>query len=187
VNPATQVAAQNPGVIYSYKVPLKPGIYQVRVATRDDKTGKVGSGARWIEVPDLALKRLTLSSLLIGGQFIGSGQKQAGGEQMQFSVDRRFLRSSHLNFLTIIYNAARGSNGAPELEAQIRISRNGQAVVSSPLRKVATDATTDLARIVYGADIALQTLPPGRYRLQVNISDRIGHRDARGDIAFEIE
>jgi VWFA-related protein len=187
VNPFSHSGARNPGVIYSHKVPLKPGIYQVRVATRDDKSGLVGSAAQWIEVPDLANKRLTLSNLLVGGQFIGSNQKQAGGEQLQFSVDRRFLRGSHLNFLTFIYNAAPGPNAAPNLEAQIQISRDGKAVVTSPLRKVPTDATTDMARIVYGADIALQTLPPGRYRLQVNISDRIAGTSAAQQISFEIE
>ncbi len=188
VNPAAQSAAQNPGVIYSHKLPLKPGIYQVRVAARDDKSGKVGSAAQWIEIPDLAAKRLTLSSLLLGGQFIGSNQKQgAGGEQVQFSVDRRFRRASHLTFLTLIYNAARAANAAPQLEAQIQISRNGQAVVTSPLRQEPTEATTDLARIVYGADIALLTLSPGRYLLQVTISDRVAKTSATQQLSFEIE
>jgi hypothetical protein len=188
VNPSSQSELQNPGVIYSHKVPLKPGIYQVRVAARDDKSGMVGSDAQWIEIPDLAAKRLTLSSLLLGGQVVGSNQKQAaGGEQVQFSVDRRFPRGSHLNFLTIIYNAVRGNNGAPDLEARVQISRNDQAVITSPWRKVAADANTDLARIVYGGDFALQTLPPGRYRLQVDINDRIANVSASRDIPFEIE
>lgn len=187
VNPASPTAARNPGVIYSHKVPLPPGIYQVRVATRDGKSGLVGSAAQWIEIPDLAAKRLTLSSLLIGGQFIGSNQKQAGGEQMQFSVDRRFAYGAHLNFLALIYNAARTGTAAPDLEAQIKILRNGQAVVTSPVRKVATDANTDLARIVYGADIALRTLPPGRYLLQVTVSDRVAGTSALEEVSFEIE
>lgn len=128
---------------------------------------------------------------MVGGQFIGSNQPQAGAkgsEQVQFSVDRRFARGAHLNFLTVIYNAARsGNNGAPELEAQIQISRNGQAVVTSPLRKVPIDASTDLGRILYGADIALQTLPAGRYSLQVTISDRVAKTSAREQVSFEIE
>jgi hypothetical protein len=68
VNPLSdRVAVERPGVIYTNKVPLKPGLYQVRVAARDDRTGRVGSTARWIEVPDLAQKRLTLSNLMING------------------------------------------------------------------------------------------------------------------------
>jgi VWFA-related protein len=190
VNPsAAAAAAENPSVIYTHKLPLKPGIYQVRVAARDDKSGRVGSAAQWIEIPDLASKRLTLSSLLIGAQSVGSSEKQDATQngEVQFSVDRRFPRDSHLDFLTIIYNAARSNNGATDLDAQVQISRNGQPLITSPLRKVVTDANTDLVRIVFGADIGLQTLPPGRYLLQVNISDRIAKSNASRELSFEIE
>lgn len=191
VNPSAAAAAsENSSVIYTHKLPLKPGLYQVRVAAQDDQSGRVGSAAQWIEIPDLAAKRLTLSSLLMGVESIASRQQasaQTGEEQIQFSVDHRFRRASHLNFLTIIYNAARSNNGAPDLEAQLTISRDGQAVITSPLRKVVTDANTDLARIVFGADIGLQTLPPGRYLLQVNISDRIAKTNTSRELSFEID
>ncbi|HEX8845953.1 MAG TPA: VWA domain-containing protein [Pyrinomonadaceae bacterium] len=188
VNPlsADAKATSNPGVIYNHKLPLKPGIYQVRVAARDAASGRVGSAAKWIEIPDLASRRLALSSLLIGGQFVGSGQKQ-GSEQVQFSVDRRFTRGSHLNFLTIIYNAARDGNALPDLESQIQISRDGQTIVTSPLRKVSLDQGADMARIPYGADIALQNLPAGRYVLLVKINDRKASASATQLTTFDIE
>ncbi len=194
VNPLAEGrAVDNPGVIYSHKLPLKPGLYQVRVAARDDKSGRTGSAAQWVEVPDLASRRLTLSSMMVGGQFIGSSQKQATGgsvqEQVQFSVDRRFKADSHLNFLTIIYNAARGASGggAPDLEAQIRITRDGQTIVTSPLRKLAIDPGTDSARIPYGADIGLKSMPAGRYVLQVTINDRTAQTSATQQTTFEIQ
>lgn len=189
VSPSAQAnVIANAGVIYSHRLPLKAGIYQVRVAARDDQSGRVGSAAQWIEIPELSGKQLTLSSLLLGGQFIGSGQKRAGGqEQVQFSVDRRFARGAHLNFLTIIYNAARAGSGAPELEAQIKISRDGKAIVTSPMRKVGPEAGGDAARIPYGADIALQTLPAGRYLLQVTVFDRAAKSSAMQQISFEIQ
>jgi len=194
VEPLAEVkVGENPGVIYSSKVPLKPGIYQVRVAARDEKSGKVGSATRWIEIPDLSSRRLTLSSLLVGGQFIGSNQKQVNGdnasEQVQFSVDRRFARGSHLNVLTIIYNAAKGAGGAglPELEARIRISKDGQTIVTSPLRKLTIVQSADMARIPYGADIALQSLPAGRYLLEVMINDRVAKSSAVQSTTFDID
>jgi VWFA-related protein len=195
VNPLAEgrAAVEHPGVIYSYKMPLKPGLYQVRVAARDDKSGRVGSALQWVEIPDLASHRLTLSSMLVGGQFIGSSQKQAAGtsaqEQVQFSVDRRFKADSHLNFLTIIYNATRGASGAgaPDLEAQIKITRDGQTIVTSPVRKLVIDAGTDAARIPYGADIGLKSMPAGRYVLQVTINDRVAQTSATQQTTFEIE
>ncbi len=56
----------NSATIYNARVPLGPGLYQVRVASRDSKNGQVGSAQQWVQIPDLALHRLTLSSLLLG-------------------------------------------------------------------------------------------------------------------------
>ena len=185
VKPVQNASVHNPGVIYTHKLPMKPGIYQVRVAARDDQSGRVGSEAKWFEVPDLSSKRLLLSSLLVGGQFVGSGTNAAGGEQMQFSVDRRFAKGANLNFLTFVYNAV--SSPAPEVDAQIKILRNGRAIVTSPVRKVPIDASTDPARIVYGANIALQTLPVGRYLLEVTVTDRLARTSASRYVSFDIE
>jgi hypothetical protein len=184
VKPLQNTSVHDAGVIYTHKLPMKPGIYQVRVAARDETSGRVGSDAKWVEIPDLNSKRLTLSSLLVGGQFVGAGANTTG-EQMQFSVDRRFARGTNLNFLTFIYNA--GSKPAPELDAQIKILRNGQAVVTSPVRKVPIEAGSDPARVVYGANIALQTLPAGHYELGVTVTDRIAKTSASQHISFEIE
>ena len=185
VNPSTNTSVQHPGVIYSHKIPLKPGIYQVRVAASDEKSGRVGSAAKWIEIPDLASKKLTLSSLMLGGQFIGANQQTATGEQLQFSVDRRFPKGANLNFLTFIYNAL--ASPSPDLEAQIKIIRNGQAVVTSPMLKVPIDAATDPARISYGANVGLRALPPGRYMLDVTITDKLARASTSQQIGFEIE
>jgi hypothetical protein len=172
---------KDPTVLYSHKLPLKPGIYQVRVAARDDKSGRVGSAAQWIEIPDLSSKKLTLSSLLVGGQFIGASN-DAAQEQMVFSVDRRFREGSQLTFLTMIYNAA----NAPRLDSQIEILRGGQRIIASPVRPIVLDDKTDLARIPYGATVALRTLPPGRYVLRVTVNDRNANTSAVNQVLFEI-
>src|ERR1051325_10508304 len=53
-------------ILFTYPAKLEPGLYQVRVAARDDKGGKAGSAHAWIEVPDLTKKKLAMSSLLLG-------------------------------------------------------------------------------------------------------------------------
>lgn len=186
VKPVTEAHIEHPGVVYTHKLPLKPGIYQIRVAAQDAKSGRVGSAMQWIEIPDLASRRLTLSTLLVGGEFVGANQ--AGqSEQVQFSVDRRFRRGSHMNFMTFIYNSGKDQTGKPQLDVQITISRNGQVAVTSPVRPVPIDATADLARVLYGADIALQNLAVGRYVLGVKVNDRVGNTSASQQVMFEIE
>ena len=181
VSPVSATAtANNPTVQYTHKLPLKPGIYQVRVAARDEKSGRVGSAAQWIEIPDLSSKKLTLSSLLIGGQFVGSGQSSDG--QMVFSVDHRFPEGSQLTFLTMIYNAG----ASPKLDSQIEILRGGQRVIASPVRPVVIEDKADIARIPYGGGVALRTLPKGRYVLKVTVNDRNANTSAVSQIIFEV-
>lgn len=182
---ATRDAAS---VIYNYKAPLKPGIYQVRVAARDDQSGRVGSNMQWIEIPDLTQKRLTLSSLLVGGQFIGSaGDKKEADPQVQFSVDRRFKRSGHLGFWIFIYNTGRDAQGQPDVTAQVQIFRDTQAIVTTPPRKLSMAGMTDLSRIPYGGDFALSGLTPGRYILQITITDRVANTSASQRTSFTVE
>jgi VWFA-related protein len=185
VNPLTSTASaiKDPSVVYSHKLPLKPGIYQIRVAARDDKSGSVGSAAQWIDIPDLSLKKLTLSSLLLGGHISNSVQDKKG-EEVLFSVDHRFARESTLQFFTIIYNAST----APKLDAQIEIQRGGgQRVVASPILPVVVEQNTDLARIPYGANVGLKTLAPGRYILKLTITDRATNATATNQVVFNVE
>lgn len=177
---AQAAGPKDPSVVYSHKLPLKPGLYQVRVAVRDEKSGKVGSAAQWIDIPDLSSKKLTLATLLL------DDANKPQTQQVQFSIDHRFTRESHMTFLTLIYNAA-ATSGALNLESQIEILRRGQRVIASPVRPIPIEPNTDVARIPYGAGIALKTLPPGRYVLRVTVNDRNANGSAVNEILFDIE
>ena len=69
VKPRNDSEPDGSGIIYNQHTPMAPGIYQVRIAARDDKSGRVGSAMQWIVIPDLSTHQLTLSSLLLGGKF----------------------------------------------------------------------------------------------------------------------
>ncbi len=161
--------------IYNYRLPLKPGLYQVRIAARDGRGGNVGSATQWIELPDLRSKRLALSSLLVGVESIGANKPgdpaAAGAPQVQFSVDHNFSRNTPLRFVTFIYNASPSENGAaPDLDIQAHILRANRIIMTIPLRKVSA-ARQDPARIPYGDEIQLNSIPPGRYTLQIKVTD----------------
>jgi hypothetical protein len=166
----SRATAQDDSVtIYNYRMPITPGLYQVRVATRDSKSGQVGSAQQWIEIPNLSLRRLSLSSLLLGLQNVKSKETKgsaAGIPQVQFSTDHHFARNSRLRFITFIYNAARGQTGnsPPNISLQARVLRAGQVVKSSPMQQVSV-AAQDFARIPYGGEISLDSLPAGQYLL----------------------
>jgi VWFA-related protein len=170
--------AQNESAtIYNYRVVLRPGLYQVRIASRDSKSGQVGSAQQWIEIPDLSLRRLSLSSLLLGLQAVERVGTRAGADesqQVQFSTDHRFARDSRLRFTIFIYNAALSQDGKPRpnLWLQARILDAGRIVKSTPLKSVAVESQ-DLMRIPFGDEIALDSIPLGQYILEITVADQI--------------
>jgi hypothetical protein len=138
-------------VIYNYPSPLKPGIYQVRVAARDDRSGILGSAMEWIVIPDLSTRQLSLSSLIVGLENVTNKSAEAG--QIQWSVDKKFVQGSHLRFITFIYNGAQSVSN--NLAARVQIYRDGRAVISTPFKTVVPDRETDAGRIPFNAEIKL--------------------------------
>lgn len=196
---------QHHDIFYSYQTTLPPGLYQVRVAARDSKSAHTGSDIKWVEIPDLSTRRLAMSSLFVGERKkeTAGGQSEvqtktdagakpnAGGplSQVEMSVDRRFARTSHLRFLTYIYNASRGPSGniAPDVALQIQIFRDDQPVITNTLRKLSTDGLTDFTHIPYAAEVSLEGMPTGHYILQVTAIDRLVKASVSQRIDFIIE
>jgi VWFA-related protein len=171
VNPSTSSK-----VIYNQPSPLKPGIYQVRVAARDDRSGTIGSAMQWLMIPDLSQRQLALSSLIVGLESVGHNV-----ERVQWSIDRKFAPNSQLRFMTFIYN------GGADLVALVNVYRDGRAVVSMPAKKVVRNNTSDPNRIPFNSEINLTGLPPGRYILEVRVEDGTTHATAIQQTSFYIE
>jgi len=220
---STDVKSPPPdSVSYNHLSAIKPGLYQVRVAARDAKQGRSGSGFQWIEIPDLASKTLALSTLIVGerkleaeGQLRIDPSRPSGDkdplDQVRLNVDHHFTRTSHLRFLTFVYNAF-GANPvvptpespdgsqrnaamiptsanvtAPDLAVQVQVFRDNEPVITDPLHKVSVEGITDLSRVPYAAELRLDGLRPGRYVLQVTVIDRIAKTSASQRFTFEID
>ncbi len=177
---------QGSAVIYNYPTPLKPGIYQVRVAARDDRSGTVGSAAQWIVIPDLATRQLSLSSLILGPEVVGGGDKRQEG-RTQWSVDKIFAHGSNLRFMVFVYNAASSAGSPAVLSARAQVYKGGQEVISTPLKIVADGAQYDPARIPLTAGLDLRALQSGRYTLQVTIEDRATQKTISRQTTFSVQ
>jgi VWFA-related protein len=177
-------------ITYLDELNIKPGLYQVRVAARDER-GRIGTATQWIKVPNLSSHQLALSSLLIGerdaaGTATASNKVQS--QKAQLRVDRRFATASRLRFLTYVYNAARSAGSAsPQLEVHFEIFHNNQTIVSTTPRKIETTGIDDLDRIPYAGELSLFSMPRGHSILRVTVTDRVAGRSASQQVAIEIE
>ncbi|MET0626601.1 MAG: VWA domain-containing protein [Pyrinomonadaceae bacterium] len=188
LNPAVPVSEQQ--VVYSFSLALKPGLYQVRAAARDSGSGRTGSALQWIEVPELT-KQFAMSSLFVGERRAGQSPEGTKPEDVPRSVllnvDRRFARTSHIRFLTYVYNPAVGAASQPDVALQIQIFRDDQPVFTAPLTKLKAVGEAGQKTLPYMAELNLATFPPGRYVLQVTAIDRAGKTSTARRARFVIE
>lgn len=178
-------------ITFTYPVKLPPGLYQVRVAARDEKSGRIGSVHAWVEIPDLAKKKLTMSSLLLGErtQAMMTNVSNPGGvSPVALSASHRFGRESTLRFLLFVYNATLSpADQKPDVAVQVQVIRDDQPLITTALRKVGTDGVLDLARLPYAAEIPLSELLPGRYQLQVTLIDRVSKQSTTRTTHFDVD
>jgi len=177
-------------ITYSYPASLKPGLYQVRVAARDDKSGRIGSAFTWVEVPDLTSKKLTLSSLILAErtQSMMTNVSSPGDiVPLTQSASQRFRRQSNLRFVLFTYNTEPSAvDGKPDVAVQVQVLRDNQPVITTALRKINTDGVVDLARLPYAAEVSLENLTPGQYVLHVSVIDRLSKQSSTQETHFEV-
>jgi hypothetical protein len=177
-------------ILFAYPAKLTPGVYQVRVAARDDKGGKAGSAQAWIEVPDLSKKKLAISSLLLGERpqsTMTNVSNQANSSPVALSAGHSFKRESTLRFLIFAYNATLSpADQKPDIAVQVQVIRDDQPVITTALRKVNVEGVTDLERLPYAAEIPLAELAPGRYVLQVSLIDRVSKQSTSRQTHFDV-
>ncbi|MFL6214597.1 MAG: VWA domain-containing protein [Blastocatellia bacterium] len=193
------------GLLYNVTVPIKkPGAYQLRVAVRDVASAKTGSANQFIEVPDVAKKRLALSGLVVGGsdparqtrkrpvEVVNATEGKADDSDVESGPSVRVLRGGmHLNYGLAVYNATvTAASGRPQLEVQVRVLRDGKVIYTSQPTAVDLTGQTDWKQVVAGGKLQFGTqLEPGEYVLQVIITDRLAkekYNSATQWIDFEI-
>jgi len=177
-------------ITYTYPATLPPGLYQVRAAARDDKSGRVGSVHSWIEIPDLSKKQLSMSSILLGERTQAQVANVSDSGQVNpvsLSASHRFKRASTLRFLIFAYNTTFApTDHKPDIAVQVQVIRDDQPVLTTALRKIATEGVADLARIPYAAEIPMSDLQPGRYLLQISVIDRVAKQSTIRQTHFDV-
>jgi VWFA-related protein len=178
-----------PDMLHNFQTKLKPGLYQVRVATRDVKSGLLGNAVQWIKIPDLSKKKLALSSLLLGETFnqIQQNQMSNVNNSAQISaamnVDRKFSRNSNLRYLIFIYNAV--NENKFDVTVQTQLFRDGKTLMDTQPRPLPANGQ-NVDNLFYAAEIPLSSLPIGKYEIQITVQDRLASQTLLRKVKFEV-
>jgi len=184
---------------YRRKFQLKPGLYQMRVAARDQHSGLLGSASEWIDIPKLQGGSFSMSSLIlerIEGQTSIELNRTNAEAQLEVGSNYLVRRESRVRVLTYIYNAGHGRRPA-DISMTIQVMRtspagSGAAAAAKPIiatrpSRLKTDGISDLSRLPYFAEVNFEGMPIGAYILQVTATDRTTSATATEQISLEIE
>lgn len=178
---------------YTHIVFPRPGLYQVRVAARDALSGRVGTAKSWIEIPNLAQKKLTLSSIVVGERSATSNAEAVAAprlfsNQIPLNIARRFKPDSYLRCLVFVYNASRtGSDRTPDIAIQVQVLRNNKPVITTAVKQIPPQPGQDYDRLPYATEISLKGLAPGRYVLNISAIDRAAKTSASEQLRFDVQ
>jgi VWFA-related protein len=160
------------GLPYTTTTTLPAGTYQIRLAVRDNKTEKVGTVSRYLEVPDLSKGRLAASSMLLGAAPPGEVK---GDNPTPLSAARRISQKQDLRYAVVIYNPKLKS-GQPQVQTQLLITQNGREIYKGPEEMIAPAGNSSQA-IKFG-QMGMSKVKPGRYTMTMLITDTLADKKA---------
>src|SRR6266511_2839964 len=150
------------GFNYRRLMALKPGFYQARVAIREEGSARMGSASKWVEIPDVGKKQLTLSGVFLSASKEDQNDLQPANSvyiPQPSSATRRFKKDGAVDFM----------------------------VFASPIAKMTIPESVDLLRIPYAARVSLEAFNPGPYELRVVVIDRLTKATTFRRVDFTVE
>ncbi len=182
VRPDTYQRVKRLGLRLNARTTMAPGRYQMRIGARDPNTGKAGTVFYDVTVPDFGKDPLMMSGLLLSSlpgapdadvltpQRDPVSEKLLGGPP---TSRRAFSQTETLAWMTEIYD-----NSPPKQPKQLDVAarlidEGGRDVFAS--RDVLINGGGGAPKwqtFGYTGRIPLKEIPPGRYLLRVEATDR---------------
>lgn len=180
------------GLVYTTHVVVrKSGAYQMRVVLRDSNSQQLGTASQFIEVPDVKKGKLALSGIVIAAD--NSAAKTDAAEGAAAADDpnstpavRIFKPGAAIGYAYEILNAKTGRDRKPELNAQVRLFRDGKQVWSSASGSIVGETPKNSKALVAGGRLQFNQITPGTYVLQVIVTDKVAKRIAAQATDFEV-
>jgi len=167
------------GLTVQKTLPLPPGRYQVRMAAREATRSLLGSASGWVEIPDLATRPLTLSSV-----FLLADAGAGASELTDVQVERRYRPGQGLHYVVQVYA---GSAGGPPAGASLQgqVWQASRLVGVTPNHDLAFAPGTSAAK--WSERISLDGFAPGAYELRLVVREADGKEAAQRRVSFRVE
>jgi len=178
--------------VYQKVVPLRPGRYKLSVVVKDDLSGHMGSIELGIQVPRYAENQLANSSLILADLIqplptaqVGSGPFVIGGTKVRPSVNQQFTRDQNLGIYMQVYNlAVDPQTHRPSADIQYEIIKDGKPLLNQT--EQAAKLANAAQQVTLQKTMPLKALQPGKYTVQIKVTDNIKKQSVSPSASFEL-
>jgi GWxTD domain-containing protein len=178
--------------IYQKALPLRPGPYKLSVVVKDDNSGHLGTLDLRVGVPKFQENQLSSSSLILADLLmpiptnqVGTGPFVIGSTKVRPSVDQIFTRDQTLNIYMQVYNLGVDSQShRPSLNVEYQISKDGKPLLDQP--EDASKWAQPVQQITLEKQLSLKSLPPGKYSVQIKVTDNVRRQTISPTATFEL-
>ncbi len=179
--------------VYQKAVYLPPGRYKLSLVIKDDHSGHMGSQNMGIIVPQYSDGKLTSSSLIMADQIqplptseVGSGPFVIGGTKVRPSVNQVFQQSQNLGIYMQVYNLGLDpKTHQPSANFEYQISKDGKAILN---QSESTASIKDASeQVTLEKTMPAKLLKPGKYTLQIKITDKVKGQTDTQTTNFQVE
>jgi VWFA-related protein len=170
LDPAAYDRARTHGLRYSVRLPVKrPGGYQVRAAVQDNRSDRVGTGARFVEVPKVGKGSVALSGVIL---------TNAAAADRPLALT--FAPGSVVEYTCTVYDGR--SDRTAGFSTTATVLRDGKPVYTSPPAPIAGAAAgaAAVAPVPFRGRLTLaRDQKPGAYTLLVSVEPAIATGERR--------
>jgi GWxTD domain-containing protein len=178
--------------VYQEGVPLRPGRYKLSLVLKDDLNGHMGSMEMGLVVPHFEDEKLSSSSLILADLIqplptsqVGTGMFVIGGTKVRPSVNRTFTRDQKLGIYMQVYNLGLDAKThKASLDVQYELLKDGKTLLSqgedpAKLKDASQQFTLEKT-------MPLSVLEPGKYTVQIKVTDNVKKQSVSPSTTFEL-
>ncbi|MGH9692272.1 MAG: GWxTD domain-containing protein [Candidatus Acidiferrales bacterium] len=200
--PADQLQQSLSGAsIYQKAVPLSPGLYRLDIVLKDVNSNNVGVVNTRVAVPRFEDDQLSSSSLILADQIqrvsmkdIGLGQFVLGDVKVRPKMDETFVPSDSMGVFLQVYNLkVDDKTHKADASVEYRVTKVGGASAgngTAPTLKfdIPADKLPEHGEeLTLENMITLGSLEPGKYKLEVAITDNLAKQTITPTADFTVK
>ncbi len=168
--------------IYQKAVPLRPGLYKLDLVIKDVNSGNVGAVNTRLAVSAIPDDKLEASSLILADQMepvsskdVGVGQFVLGSTKVRPKLDGEFHVDQAMDIYLQLYNLkVDDKTHKNNVSVDFKITQ-GDKTVSDQV-KSGDDIQQTGEEVTIEQMVAPKTLPPGKYKLEIQATDKVANQ-----------